>query len=744
MLSNELWDMITTIADMKKGEKTKKIEKEKAKTSSSKRQSKYSYKNLLIVESPSKAKTINKYLGSDYKVMATVGHVIDLPKSKLGVDVDNGYEPMYENIYGKGKIIKDLKKAIPEDGNVYLAMDPDREGEAIAWHVANVLKLEDPKRVTFHEITEDAIKEAIKNVGEINIDLVNAQKARRVLDRLVGYKLSELIWKKIWYGLSAGRVQSVALRLVVEKEEEREAFNSEEYWEVSVKLKDSSNKIVVAQLSRKDGKKYVPKSKEEVDEIEKIIGHSPFVAKDVSKKSISKHAYPPFTTSTLQQSAYNGLGFSSKKTMDLAQILYQSGYITYMRTDSFFLSSKAVESIRKLVEKRYGKEYLPEKPNYYKTKSKNAQEAHEAIRPTDFNVSEEKIAGELGGQAGKLYSLIWKRAVSSQMKNKEVEQLTVYTVPKDVKSPEYMFVMSGERVIFDGFRKVLGGGRNSDDDVQKISRIEKGDEFELLSFANEQKFTVPPARYTEASLIKKLEELGIGRPSTYATIISTISARGYVEREGKSMYPTDVGRVVTNFLRNNFKKLVDYEYTAKVEDELDGIARGEKKYVPVIDAQYKPLMADIAKALKDVNKEDVVILGDSEEKCPICGGKMVVRVGRYGKFLSCAKFPKCTGMKDISGVVENLDFEKYAHPTECPVCKSRLVLKSGKYGKFWACENYPECKGIVPLLLNEKCPKCGSNLVEKRGKWGRTFIGCSGYPNCRYIKKERKHRRKTV
>jgi DNA topoisomerase-1 len=320
----------------------------------------------------------------------------------------------------------------------------------------------------------------------------------------------------------------------------------------------------------------------------------------------------------------------------------------------------------------------------------------------------------------------------------------VYTVPKDVKSPEYMFVMSGERVIFDGFRKVLGGGRNSDDDVQKISRIEKGDEFELLSFANEQKFTVPPARYTEASLIKKLEELGIGRPSTYATIISTISARGYVEREGKSMYPTDVGRVVTNFLRNNFKKLVDYEYTAKVEDELDGIARGEKKYIPVIDAQYKPLMADIAKALKDVNKEDVVILGDSEEKCPICGGKMVVRVGRYGKFLSCAKFPKCTGMKDISGVVENLDFEKYAHPTECPVCKSRLVLKSGKYGKFWACENYPECKGIVPLLLNEKCPKCGSNLVEKRGKWGRTFIGCSGYPNCRYIKKERKHRRKTI
>jgi len=727
--------MIATITNMEKSKKTKK-------KTLSKRQSKHSYKNLLIVESPSKAKTINKYLGSDYKVMATVGHVIDLPKSKLGVDIDNGYEPMYENIYGKGKIIKDLKKAIPEDGNVYLAMDPDREGEAIAWHVANVLKLENPKRVTFHEITEDAIKEAIKNTGEINVDLVNAQKARRVLDRLVGYKLSELIWKKIWYGLSAGRVQSVALRLVVEKEEERELFKSEEYWEVSVKLKDSSKKIMVAQLSRKDGKKYVPKSKEEVDEIERTIGESKFVAKDVKRRNVSKHAYPPFTTSTLQQSAYNVLGFSAKRTMDLAQILYQAGYITYMRTDSFFLSSKAVDSIRKLVEKRYGKEYLPEKPNYYKTKSKNAQEAHEAIRATDFNVSEEKIAKELGTQAARLYSLIWKRAVSSQMRNKEVEQLTVYTTPVDVKSPEYIFVMSGERIIFDGFRKVLGGGRSSDDNMQKISRIEKGDELELLSFASEQKFTVPPARYTEASLIKKLEELGIGRPSTYATIISTISARGYVAKDGKSMYPTDVGRVVTNFLRNNFKKLVDYKYTAEVEDELDGIALGKKKYIPVIDAQYKPLMENISKALNGVNKEDVVILGDSEEKCPVCGGKMVVRVGRYGKFLSCAKFPECKGMKDISGAVESLDFEKYAHPTECPLCKSNLVLKSGKYGKFWACENYPKCKGIVPLLLNEKCPKCGSNLVEKRSKWGRMFIGCSNYPECKYIKKERKRRKR--
>lgn len=709
----------------------------KKKTSKKETASKKSYKNLLIVESPSKAKTINKYLGSDYKVMATVGHIIDLPKSKLGVDIENGYEPIFETIYGKGKIIKDLKKAIPKDGQVYLAMDPDREGEAIAFHTANVLNLKSPKRVSFHEITESAVKDALDNVGEINIDLVNAQKARRVLDRLVGYKLSELLWKKIWYGLSAGRVQSVALRLVVEKEEEREAFNPEEYWDVSVKLKDDEKNVLIAKLSKKDGKKYVPKKQEEVEEMEKLIGDSRFVVKDIVKKNVSKHAYPPYTTSTLQQSAYNSLGFTSKRTMSIAQILYQAGYITYMRTDSVFLASKAVDTVRKLVEERYGKEYLPEKPNFYKTKSKNAQEAHEAIRPTDFSVTEKQIASELGAHAGKLYSLIWKRAVSSQMSNREVEQLSVFVVPKDLKDPEYMFSMAAEKILFDGFRKVLGGGKESGD-VQEISKVEKGDEFEKLEFVNEQKFTVPPARYTEASLIKKLEELGIGRPSTYATIISTILARGYVLKDGKAIYPTDVGRVVTNFLRGNFKRLVDYKYTAKVEDELDGIALGKKKYVPVIESEYVPMMEGIALAEKNVKKEDVVILGDSDEKCPTCGGKMVVRVGRYGKFLSCAKFPECKGMKDLSGAEESLDFEKYARPTECPECKSNLVLKSGKYGKFWACENYPDCKGVVPLLLNEKCPECGHHLVERRSKWGRSFIGCSNYPDCRYIKKSAK------
>jgi len=694
------------------------------------------YNNLLIVESPSKAKTINKYLGSDYKVLATVGHIIDLPKSKLGVDIDNGYEPLWEQIYGKGKIVKDLKKSIPKGGNVYLAMDPDREGEAIAWHTANALGLKEPQRVTFHEITQDAVKEAISKPREIDMDLVNAQKARRVLDRLVGYKLSEILWKKIWYGLSAGRVQSVALRLIVEKEEEREAFDSEEYWEVKVVVKDNRNNLLEAKLQKKDGKKYIPKNKQEVEELEERIGNGKFVVKNISKKKISKHAFPPFTTSTLQQSAYNGLGFTSKRTMALAQQLYQSGYITYMRTDSVYLGAKAIESIRKLVQERFGEEYIPEKPNFYKTKSKNAQEAHEAIRPTDFWIDSKRISSELGDSAAKLYELIWKRAVSSQMSSKEVEVLSVSLTPMDLKSPEYEFLMGGERILFEGFRKVLFIKHESED-LQEINQLEKGDELTKEKFINEQKFTQPPARFTEASLIKKLEELGIGRPSTYATIISTILARGYVVKDGKAIVPLDVGRLVTNFLRGNFTRLVDYAYTAQVEDELDGISLGKKKYFPVIDEEFRMLTEAIAKAEKGVKKDDVVIIGKSEEKCPKCGGEMVVRVGRYGRFLSCAKFPECKGMKDISGGIE-IDFEKYEKQDKCPKCGKGVVLKSGKYGKFWACEEYPDCKGVIPLLLKEKCPECGHNLVERRSKWGKTFIGCSNYPECKYIKNARK------
>ena len=688
------------------------------------------YKNLLIVESPAKAKTINRYLDDDFKVMATVGHLIDLPKSELGVDVEKGYEPLYQVIHGKKKILQELKRALPEEGNVYLAMDPDREGEAIAWHVQEYLKLKDAKRVSFHEITKDAILQAIKSPSTVNEDLVEAQKARRVLDRLYGYKLSELLWKKIWYGLSAGRVQSVALRLVVEREEEREAFKPEEFWDFLVEVSKDGEKLKI-KLIKKDGKKYIPKKEQEVKEIEEMLDNHAYKVVDIVKKELKRNPYPPYTTSTLQQSANNVLGFSAKKTMTIAQRLYQAGYITYMRTDSVYLAQKAIKEIRGVIADKYGKQYLPEKERYYKNKSKNAQEAHEAIRPTDFSFDSSKLSSD----EAKLYNLIWKRAVSSQMNSEIVEDLNIYFQPNAELKYKLTFLAKGQKVIFDGFRVVYGTAKE-DETVQYISNIKLGDIFKKEKFLIEQKFTQPPARYTEASLVKKLESLGIGRPSTYATIISTILDRKYVERERKFLFPTDIGRVVVHFLKGNFTQLVDYQYTANVEDSLDEIAKGKKKYIPFLDGQYKPLMENIQKAEKNVKKEDVVVLGDSDEKCPVCGAKMVIKLGRYGKFLSCSRFPECKGMKDINGEGEELDFNKYLKVEKCPKCGSKMVLKNGKFGKFWACENYPECKTTMPLLLNEKCPECGRNLVEKKSKWGKSFKGCSGYPECKYIKKE--------
>jgi len=703
---------------------------------------KNNYKNLVLVESPAKAKTINKYLGSNFKVMATVGHIIDLPKSKLAVDVENKYEPQFEVIYGKGKIIKDLKKALPKGGNIYLAMDPDREGEAIAWHVKNALKLKNPKRVTFNEVTKEAVNKAIINAGEIDNNLVEAQKARRVLDRLVGYKLSEIIWKKVWYGLSGGRVQSVALRLIVEREEEREAFNPKEFWDFTVVVKDRDGNNLIAKLKTKDGKKYIPANEKEVKALEKLLGSSNYKVVDVVEKEVTRRPYPSLTTSKMQQSANIMFSFTSKRTMGIAQALYQAGYITYMRTDSSNLSMKAIKEIRKLIKTEYGEKYLPEKPVFYKAKSKGAQEAHEAIRPTDFSVTKEDIQKKFGSAQAKLYDLIWRRAVSSQVSPKKAKVLTVKIQPKDVKDPKYIFSLGGEMTVFDGFRKVLGGGK-AQEDLSEISKIHKGDELKKVKFETEQKFTQPSARFTEASLVKMLEKLGIGRPSTYASIISTIQARGYVEREAKALFPTDVGRIVTNFLRGSFNRLVDYEFTAVVESKLDKIAEGKVEYVPFIDSQYKPLMQEIKKAEKEVDKEDVVILGKAKgEKCPVCKGSMVIRVGKYGKFLSCSKFPECKGMKDISGGEESIDYKKYFKPKECPECGAKMLLKNGKYGKFWACEKYPECKTTIPMLLNEKCPECGEHLVERRGKWGRTFIGCSGYPKCKYIKKSKKKEKK--
>lgn len=699
-------------------------------------------KKLLIVESPAKAKTIKKYLGKDFEVMATLGHVIDLPKSKLGVDVEHGYKPIWTTMRGKAVVLRKLKRAADKVDEVYLAMDPDREGEAIAWHVANYLKLENPKRITYHEIVKDAILKALENPRGIDENLVNSQFARRVLDRLVGYQLSQLLWQKIWYGLSAGRVQSVALRLIVEREEEIQKFIPEEYWEIFALLenKDKNIKNLKAQLSKINKKKAKVANEKKAKQIKEASLNQELEVLDVQEKQVKRHPYPPFTTSTLQQAANNILGFSAKRTMALAQRLYQDGYITYMRTDSVYMSDKAIKEIRKLIKSKYGEKYLSEKVNVYKNKAKLAQEAHEAIRPTHFDVSLDEIKKKLGSAEAKLYGLIFNRAVATQMADKLSKRLSIKFGNK-TEDLELEWKVSFETLLFDGFRKVWGGEITKKDDVvelENIGDIKKGDKFVAKDILTEQKFTKPPARYTDATLVKALESYGVGRPSTYASIISTIIVRKYVERIKKALKPTDVGILVANFLKKYFSRLVDYNYTAKVEDDLDKIAQGKVQYEPFIDRENTQLLKEIEQTSKSVKKEDVVILGESDEKCPKCGGPMVVRVGKFGKFLSCAKFPECKGIKSLTGGAEDLDYDKYMEAPKCPKCGGEMELKIGKYGKFWACSNYPECKGTAPLLLREKCPECGHHLVERRGRWGKTFIGCSNYPKCKYIKKEEK------
>ncbi len=710
--------------------------------------------NLVLVESPSKAKTIEKYLGKGYKVAATVGHIIDLPSNKLAVDLEHGYKPEFSVMDGKKKVINSLKKKVPKKGKVYLAMDPDREGEAIAYHVVNALELKDDdyKRITFHEITKDAVNDAIKKPGKIDDDLVQAQFARRVLDRLVGYKVSGILWKKMWYGLSAGRVQSVALRLIVERELERRAFDPKEYWDVDsvfIDVEDKSRKLK-ADLYKKNNKKYKPKTKDEVDGLKKELKGNRFKVAKIKSRKRKRKAYPPFTTSTLQQAGNNVLGFSSKKTMAIAQKLYQAGFITYMRTDSVNLSKKALKGIRSNIKKNYGDEYLPKKANYFKNKSRLAQEAHEAIRPTSFDKDLKSEIKKLGKDNWRLYDLIYKRTLSSQMKPRIMKIITVILENEEGKD-KYKFKATAAEVLFDGWKTVYKSSKSdsSSEDIQLLDKIDEKDIYLCDKINGEQKFTKPKARYTEASLVKTLEKYGVGRPSTYASIISTIIARKYVEKDGKSLKPTDIGEVVNEFLKDNFSRLVDFEYTAKVEEDLDSIAEGKVKYEPFIESQFKPLMEEIDDVKDNVKKEDVVVLEKSDEECPKCGDEMVVKIGRYGKFLSCAKFPDCDGIKSLADgdgkealSADNLDQKKYVIPKECPECDCELELKKGRYGKFWACKKYPDCKGTVPMLLKEECPECGSNLVERKGKWGKMFIGCSGYPDCKYIKKSKKKSKK--
>ncbi len=648
--------------------------------------------DLIVVESPTKAKTLLRFLGSGYAVLATMGHIRDLPERKLGINVNADFEPEYVVSPQKKETVDRLKKSAAKAAKVYLATDPDREGEAIAWHAASLLKLKSKlSRVTFHEITKHAIEEAMSHPGEINMDLVEAQTARRTLDRLVGYKLSPLLWKKVRKGLSAGRVQSVTVRLIVEREREIEKFVPIEYWEIEVLLQKFVGGDLpdapkfLAKLAKKNGQNIEIKNQTEADEIVAGLNKADYEIFDIEKKEVKRNPYPPFTTSMLQQAAANRLGWSSKRTMQVAQGLYEEGLITYHRTDSTNLAIEAVNSCRDYIKSSFGNEYLPEEPRFYKTKSKSAQEAHEAIRPTSLasisNIKDQisKIDGE------KLYELIWKRFVACQMNPAIIEATTVMT-QATADANIYILETKGAIEKFNGWRVLYNKVGEVDEEGEKIEKLPelfKGDELKLLEVKPWQKFTQPPPRFNEASLIKTLEELGIGRPSTYAPTISTIQDRNYVEKPNKAFLPTPLGIAVNDFLMEFFADVLDYQFTAKMEDNLDEIAEGKLKRVPVLAEFYNPFI----KKLEGVDRVAGRVAVQTEatgESCPKCKeGSVVIRVGRFGRFLSCSRFPDCDWRAPYLQKVEGF---------KCPKCGADVVYKKTKKGKgFYGCANYPKC-----------------------------------------------------
>lgn len=687
---------------------------------------------LVIVESPTKAKTLGKFLGKEYKVLASYGHIRDLPKSQLGVDVEHNFEITYEVNEKAQKVLKELKKEAKGIDEIYLATDLDREGEAISWHLYELLKdkknkNQNFKRVVFHEITKEEIENSFKHPGEINFDLVDAQQARRVLDRLVGYKLSPLLWKKVRYGLSAGRVQSVAVRLVVEREKERRAFIPEEYWSIPAVF--SKNKTHLnSELVELKGKKLEPKSEEDVKKIlEDLKNSSSFEVLDISKNSRKRNPYPPLKTSTLQQSSANVYGFNAKKTMSIAQKLFEKGHITYHRTDSLNLSEKFLTEARDFIKKEIGKNYLPDEPNLYKTSAKGAQEAHEAIRPTTLVPS---IKG-LTEDEYKIYSLIFKRAVESQMLPVEFLQTTI----KITSSNDYIFKSTGSIITFEGWLALTKKINivEEEDELNELPELNVGDTLKLENIDPKQHFTQPPARYSDASLIKVLEEMQIGRPSTYAPTIATIQERGYVKKEGRYFVPDDVAFVVTDLLTKFFPEIVDYGFTAEMEEKFDDIADGKLKWVGIISDFYKPFERNVKERDKELNKADFTFLGMSEEDCPKCGKKLMIKLGKFGKFLSCSGFPECEFAKPLNseGVDENGDPIEYE---KCDKCGGSMILKMGRFGKFLACSNFPKCKNIKKFLqkIGMNCPLCQEGEVIVKKFRGREFYGCSRYPDCKY------------
>lgn len=682
---------------------------------------------LIIVESPTKVKSIKKYLGGGYEVMASMGHVRDLPKSKLGVDTEHDFKPQYINMSDKKELIKQLKTAAANSDGVLLATDPDREGEAISWHLAYLLALDlnEPNRVAFNEITESGVKAGIAAPHKIDLNLVDAQQARRVLDRIVGYKLSPFLWKKVKGGLSAGRVQTVALRLIVEREREIEKFNSEEYWSVDAKLLAGTKSFKAALYGFADGKKIdVIPNAEEADKIVSALGGAEYIVSALKKGTRKKQPAPPFITSTLQQEASRKLGFTGQRTMRIAQQLYEgvdvpgagtTGLITYMRTDSLRISEEARAAAYKYITGRYGKEYLPEKPRYFKTKS-GAQDAHEAIRPTSVSFTPESVKDALTAEQYKLYKLIWERFIASLM-----EVCVQNTVNADITAGDYLFKASGYSVKFDGFTVLYEEGKDEDSaEGGALPEMKTGDKLKLKELTPNQHFTQPPARYTEPTLIKALDENGIGRPSTYAPIISNILGRDYIEREKKSLKPTNLGMVVSDLMVEYFDKIVDVKFTAGLEKQLDEIGAGKRGWVDTIKDFYKDFDKLYKKAEDSLEGKRVKVPDEETDViCDKCGRKMVVKSGRFGKFLACPGYPECKNTKPMPE-------DEVKQP--CPKCGGKLVKKTSKKGKkFYGCSNYPECDFAAPgIPTGEKCPECGSFIIS--GVRGRKYCMNSECP----------------
>ena len=721
-------------------------------------------KNLVIVESPAKAKTIGKYLGSQYMVKASLGHVKDLPKKDLSVDVDNDFKPVYEVIEGKRKLMGELKAAAKGVENIYLAADPDREGEAICFHLQEELETKKgPKffRVMFNEITKSAIQKAFEKPLTVNLNLVDAQQARRVLDRLVGYKISPLLWDKVRRGLSAGRVQTVALRLIVDREREIKAFIKQEYWTVDVNLGAKKPPQLTARLAKRNDANFEIPDQASADAILKALDGTDYTVQTVTKKEKRRNPVPPFITSTIQQEAARKLRFSVKRTMMLAQKLYEGvelgkddgpvGLISYMRTDSVRVSNDALDEVRAMIGDRYGAEYKPATPNIYKGK-KDAQDAHEAIRPTSALRTPDDMAAFLAEDELKLYRLIWMRFVASQMTPAVFDTTSIDILAAGKDGATYLFRATGSVPKFDGFLRVYEEGKDQkdedDDELKnKLPLVEQGEKLKFKSLEPEQHFTEPPPRFTEATLVKELESDGVGRPSTYASILSTIQEREYVKKEGGKFFPTELGLVVTDLLLESFDDLFDATYTARMEEELDAIEEGKMDWRVAIADFYQRFEKDLAHA--EEHMTDIKRMEEPTDLiCEKCGKPMVIKWGRHGKFIACTGYPECSNTRELpadpADAAEKTDLSEQDAADYCDNCGRPMVLKKGRFGQFMACLGYPECKTTKQLgqaakpadvPLDEACPKCANKLVKKFGRFGE-FIACSSYPTCKYVKQK--------